>query len=88
MTTFLGPADMYNFQREIADIKADDVVSRDRYPQMKIHPLANAPFLALTKAAEVAGRTTPTQAQVTQQGPGRILFEVEIISFTYTKYFR
>ena len=59
-----------------ADIQSDDVVSRDRYPQLKSHPLANDTFLALSKAAEVAGKTAPTQTQWAQQGPGRLLFEV------------
>ena len=68
---------MYRFQRELANIKADDVVSRDRYPQMKIHPLTNDSFLALSQAAEVAGKTAPTQSQWAQQGPGRLLFEVK-----------
>lgn len=68
---------MYNFQREIADMKIDDVVSRDRYPQMKPHPLANDTFLGLSKAAEVAGKTAPTQSHWAQQGAGRLLFEVE-----------
>jgi len=79
---------MYNLQKGNADIKADDVVSRERYPELKSHPLVNEAFLALSKAAEVAGKTTARQPQWTQQGPGRLLFEVKTISYTYTNSFR
>jgi hypothetical protein len=80
---------MYRFQRELADIKADDVVSRDRYPQMKTHPLANDGFLALSQAAEVAVKTAPTQSQWAQQGPGRLLFEVNTpFDFTSAEFSR
>jgi len=79
---------MYRFQRELANIKADDVVSRDRYPQMKIHPLANDSFLALSQAAEVAGKTAPAQSQWAQQGPGRLLYEVKPFDFTSAEFFR
>ena len=79
---------MCRFQRELANIKTDDVVSRDRYPQMKIHPLTNDSFLALSQAAEVAGKTAPTQSQWAQQGPGRLLFEVKPFDFTSAECIR
>ena len=60
-----------------------DIVSRDNYPQRKEHPLNRDTFLALSEAAEAIGRKSVSQehkkSQWTQQGPGRLLFEV--ISF-------
>jgi hypothetical protein len=79
---------MYRFPRELANIKADDVVSRDRYPQMKSHPLANDSFLALSQAAEVAGKTAPSQSQWAQQGPARLLYEVKPFDFTPAEFIR
>jgi hypothetical protein len=84
----LGPVEMYRSQTELANIKTDDVVSRDRYPQMKIHPLTNDSFLALSQAAEVAGKTAPTQSQWAQQGPARLLYEVQPFDFTSAELFR
>jgi hypothetical protein len=57
-----------------------DIVSRDHYPQRKEHPLNRDTFLALSEAAEAIGRRSASQEQKkswwTQQGPGRLLFEV------------
>ena len=57
-----------------------DIVSRDNYPQRKEHPLNRDTFLALSEAAEVIGKKYVSQeqkkSQWTQQGVGRLLFEV------------
>lgn len=47
---------------------------------MKPHPLCSDTFLALSTAAEVAGRTASTQSQWSQHGPGRLLYEVKRLS--------
>lgn len=62
-----------------AAINSYDIVSRDNYPQRKEHPLNRDTFLALSEAAEKIGRKASSQekkSQWTQQGPGRLLFEV------------
>jgi hypothetical protein len=65
--------------KQNANLQFDDVVSRDSYPQMKSHPLCSDNFLALSAAAEVAGKTASTQSQWSQHGPGRLLFEASVV---------